>query len=117
MGWWIRAGWEMDAPGALGVGDRRSKEWDRLSVGTQGAGETAITMGKVSAFPPHVTNLTVLRCPADLEVGRCLQGHRVSRKHHAHKNSINPVLKKTQQTKLLQNRYSINQFSDLGSAT
>ena len=67
---------------------------DQLSVGAQGEGEATVAMGKVFAFLQH-GKLSNSLCPADPEVGRCVQSHRVSRKKHVHKNTrINPVLKK-----------------------
>ncbi|KAI9534131.1 hypothetical protein NQZ68_016849 [Dissostichus eleginoides] len=79
----------------------RNRDRDRLAAFGHSVEDTPMAMEKVSFDPHGISNLTGLRCPANPEVGCCVQvqTQRVSqfdKQQHAYKSNrtINPVFKK-----------------------
>ncbi|KAI9535147.1 hypothetical protein NQZ68_007238 [Dissostichus eleginoides] len=86
---------------AVAVGEGSVGDRDRLAAFGHSVEDTPMAMEKVSSDPLGIFNLTGLRCPANLEVGCCVQvqTRRVSpfdKQQHAYKSNrtINPVFKK-----------------------
>ncbi|KAK1894555.1 Autophagy-related protein 9 [Dissostichus eleginoides] len=61
-------------PRALAVGEGSVGDRDRLAAFGHSVEDTPMAMEKVSSDPHGISNLTGLRCPANPEVGCCVQG-------------------------------------------